>query len=166
MRHRKASNEDEMSLTGLHCRSHACIQRGSCFQSESRRLARLRRAADAAQYSSLDQIDRSNVKQLQVAWRYSTGDHNKYFFNPVEVDGVLYVLAHNNSIVALDAGSGKEIWVHPAPPDTKIITNRGINYWKARIDRTGVCCSPVTISCGKSTAGQANQSFLLGLQGP
>jgi hypothetical protein len=42
-------------------------------------------SADAGQYSSLDQINRSNVKQLQVAWRYSTGDHNKYFFNPMQV---------------------------------------------------------------------------------
>jgi glucose dehydrogenase len=89
-------------------------------------------AADAGQYSSLDQINRSNVKQLQVAWRYSTGDHNKYFFNPIEVDGVLYLLARNYSIVALDAASRKEIWVHPAPPDTKIITSRGINYWESK----------------------------------
>ncbi len=89
-------------------------------------------ASDAAQYSSLNQIDRSNVKQLEIAWSYPTSDNNKYFFNPVEVDGVLFVLARNNSIVALDAASGKEIWVHPAPPDTKIITSRGINYWESK----------------------------------
>ena len=88
--------------------------------------------ADAAQYSSLRQIDRSNVKQLEVAWSYSTGDTNKYFFNPVEVDGRLYVMAKNNSIVALDAASGKELWVHPAPPNTTIITSRGINYWESK----------------------------------
>jgi quinoprotein glucose dehydrogenase len=87
--------------------------------------------SDAAQYSSLRQIDRSNVKQLEVAWSYSTGDTNKYFFNPLEADGRLYVLAKNNSIVALDAVSGKEIWVHPAPQGTTIITSRGINYWES-----------------------------------
>lgn len=88
--------------------------------------------SDAAQYSSLRQIDRSNVSQLQVAWSYSTGDTNKYFFNPVEVDGRLYVLAKNNSIVALDAASGKELWVHLAPPNTTIVTSRGINYWESK----------------------------------
>ena len=88
--------------------------------------------SDASQYSSLRQINRSNVDQLQVAWSYSTGDTNKYFFNPVAVDGLLYVLARNNSIVALDAASGKEVWVHPATPDTRIITNRGINYWESQ----------------------------------
>lgn len=89
-------------------------------------------SADAAQYSSLRQIDRSNVSQLEVAWSYSTGDTNKYFFNPVEVDGRLYVLAKNNSIVALDAASGKELWVHLAPPNTTIVTSRGINYWESK----------------------------------
>ena len=87
-------------------------------------------AADAAQYSSLTQINRSNVAQLRVAWTYPTGDHNKYFFNPLVVDGVMYVLARNNSIVALDAASGREIWKYQPPAGTKIITNRGLNYWQ------------------------------------
>src|SRR3954469_3693277 len=60
-------------------------------------------ASDAAQYSALTQINRSNVKKLQVAWTYPTGDGNKYLFNPIVVDQTMYVLAHDNSIVALDA---------------------------------------------------------------
>jgi glucose dehydrogenase len=94
-------------------------------------------AADSAQYSALHQIDRSNVNKLEVAWTYPTGDTNKYFFNPTVIDGVMYVLAKSNSIVALDAATGKEIWTFATGPDTKIITNRGINYWesKDRADR-------------------------------
>src|SRR5256885_1629225 len=89
-------------------------------------------AADSAQYSALRQINRSNVSRLEIAWTYSTGDSNKYLFNPVAVDGLLYVLAKNNSIVALDASTGKEVWVHETDPDTKLITNRGINYWESK----------------------------------
>ena len=89
-------------------------------------------APDAAQYSSLRQINRSNVGKLEVAWTYSTGDNNKYDFNPVVIDGMVYVLAKNNSIVALDAGTGKEIWTYSTAPDTKIITHRGINYWESK----------------------------------
>jgi quinoprotein glucose dehydrogenase len=89
-------------------------------------------ASDAAQYSSLSQVNRANVTRLEVAWSYPTGDNNKYSFNPLEVDGVLYVLARNNSIVALDAASGNEVWVHPALPGTTIITSRGINYWESQ----------------------------------
>jgi quinoprotein glucose dehydrogenase len=85
---------------------------------------------DGAQYSALRQIDRSNVKDLQVAWTYRTGDDKKYAFNPIVVDGTMYVLARNNSIVALDAATGKEIWTHPTDPNTTLITNRGIDYWE------------------------------------
>src|ERR1017187_9912049 len=89
-------------------------------------------ASDSAQYSELAQIDRSNVRNLKVAWSYSTGDNNPYSFNPIVVDSVMYVLARHNSIVALDAATGAEIWTHPAEPNTTIITNRGINYWESK----------------------------------
>src|SRR5436190_21884607 len=48
-------------------------------------------AADGAQLSALDQINRSNVSQLRVAWTYPTGDGSKYRFNPVVVDRTMYV---------------------------------------------------------------------------
>ncbi len=88
--------------------------------------------ADSAQYSALKQIDRSNVSKLEVAWTYPTGDGQKYLFNPIMVDGVLYVLAKQNSIVALDAATGKEIWTYTPVPAATIITNRGINYWESK----------------------------------
>ncbi|MFQ5737508.1 MAG: PQQ-binding-like beta-propeller repeat protein, partial [Acidobacteriota bacterium] len=89
-------------------------------------------SADAAQYSSLKQINRLNVSRIEVAWSYSTGDHNVYFFAPLVVDNMAYVLARNNSIVALDASTGEEIWIHPAEPGTPAMTNRGINYWESQ----------------------------------
>jgi len=85
---------------------------------------------DGSQYSALHQIDRSNVKKLQIAWTYATGDDRRYAFNPLVVDGTMYVLAKNNAIVALDAATGKEIWAHPTDPNTTLITNRGIDYWE------------------------------------
>jgi quinoprotein glucose dehydrogenase len=94
-------------------------------------------ASDSAQYSALDQINRSTVGKLRVAWSYSTGDGNKYLFNPIVVARTMYVLAHNHSIVALDAATGKELWIHPTELKTSLITNRGINYWESadRSDR-------------------------------
>ena len=53
--------------------------------------------ADAAQYSALKQIHKGNVRQLQVAWRFATGDNNKYSFNPLVVDDVMFVMAKNSS---------------------------------------------------------------------
>ena len=88
-------------------------------------------SSDSSQYSSLAQVNRSNVRKLEVAWNYPTGDGNKYAFNPLVVGRTMFVLAHNNSIVALDATSGKELWTHPTDPKTALITNRGINYWQS-----------------------------------
>ncbi len=89
-------------------------------------------SSDAAQYSALKQINRTNVNKLEIAWVYPTGDANKYFFNPLVVDGLIYVLAKNNSIVALDASTGREIWTYRAETEIKVITNRGINYWESK----------------------------------
>jgi len=90
---------------------------------------------DSAQYSSLQEINRTNVSRLQIAWVFPTGDENRYFFNPIEAHGLTYVMAENNSLVALDAETGKKVWVHKPDPDTEIITNRGINYWESKDGR-------------------------------
>jgi len=87
---------------------------------------------DSSQYSALSEINRTNVSKLEVAWVFPTGDDRRYFFNPVQAHGLTYVLAANNSIVALDAETGKEVWVHKADPDTEVITDRGINYWESK----------------------------------
>ncbi|MBS1832980.1 MAG: PQQ-binding-like beta-propeller repeat protein [Acidobacteria bacterium] len=87
---------------------------------------------DASQYSALKQVDKTNVAKLQKAWSYSTGDNNRYFFQPIVVGNVMYVMARKNQIVALDAATGRELWSHTPPPDTRVITNRGINYWESK----------------------------------
>ena len=98
--------------------------------------------ADSAQYSALKQINRTNVNKLEVAWTYPTGDGMKYSFNPIMVDGILYVLAKQNSIVALNARTGKEVWTYTSDPPARVITTRGINYWesKDRSDRRLLLC--------------------------
>jgi glucose dehydrogenase len=85
--------------------------------------------ADSSQYSSLKQINKGNVNQLQVAWTYSTGERGTYSFNPIVVDGVMYVLAKNNSFVALDAATGRELWTHP---NMGAVGTRGVNYWESK----------------------------------
>jgi quinoprotein glucose dehydrogenase len=84
---------------------------------------------DNSHYVATNQITKSNVGQLEVAWTYSTGDNDIYYFNPVIVDDVMYVLARNNSLVALDATTGTEIWVHE---NLTGIARRGINYWESK----------------------------------
>jgi glucose dehydrogenase len=82
---------------------------------------------DAAQYSSLTQIDKSNVNQLEVAWSFPVGERG-VTFNPIVVDRTMYVSARDNEIVALDAVTGKELWSHP---NDGAISARGMNYWQS-----------------------------------
>ena len=82
---------------------------------------------DSSQYSALDQIDRSNVAELEVAWTFETGEGPPPIFNPIMVDDVLYLLAGGNALVAVEAASGKELWRRKFEGQ---IGGRGINYWE------------------------------------
>ena len=117
--------------------------------------------ADSAQYSALKQIDRSNVGKLEIAWTYPTSDGQKYLFNPLMVDGRLYVLAQKNSVVALDARTGKEIWTYTPDPAARVITNRGITYWesKDRADRRLLFCANQDLRAIDARTGKPILSF-------
>ncbi len=88
-------------------------------------------SADGAQYSSLTQVNRANVVKLQRVWSLPTGDDRGYLFNPLVVGSTMYVLAHNNALVALDASTGRELWTHNFHAKTPLITTRGLNYWQS-----------------------------------
>ena len=87
-------------------------------------------------YSTLDQINRSNVKQLEVAWRYKTGDaspKSTIECTPIVIGGVMYITTVRANIVALNAATGAEIWrFDPTGLQPKIRSapvNRGVAYW-------------------------------------
>ena len=100
---------------------------------------------NASHFVDIDQIKKSNVSQLQVAWFYP---HALPGFNPIVVDDVMYVAGRNNSLIALDATTGKEIWIHEGLTG---VTSRGINYWQSQngkdrrlifaVDGRRPCCS-------------------------
>ncbi len=114
--------------------------------------------ADSSQYSSLDQINSKNVAQLQVAWTYPVGDARTYRFNPVIVDGVMYVLAKNMALVAIDAASGKEIWTHE---NQGAIGDRGINYWESadRKDRRLLFINAGLLTAVDAATGKTIETF-------
>ena len=80
---------------------------------------------DSSNYVDLDQIKKSNVDELEVAWTYP---HAAGGFNPIVVDDTVYVYGRNGSLIALDASTGKEIWIHEG---LNGMTSRGINYWQS-----------------------------------
>src|SRR5215469_8403882 len=54
-------------------------------------------------YSPLKQLNKSNVKQLEVAWSYDTGESGGLQTSPIEVDGILYGISPTQKVFALDA---------------------------------------------------------------
>src|SRR5690348_2145304 len=118
-------------------------------------------APDSAQYSSLQQINRSNVSKLEVVWRFSTVDGGKYFFNPLVANGLIYVMAKNKSIVALDAATGKQVWIHAVEPSIKLVTDRGINYWESKdhADRRLLFASDNFLQAIDARTGESILSF-------
>jgi glucose dehydrogenase len=85
---------------------------------------------DSSRFVAATQLTRANVGQLQVAWSFSQGMSD---FNPIVVRGVVYGRGLGNSVVALDAATGKQLWMHP-PIDG--FNARGMNYWESRDGKT------------------------------
>ena len=93
-------------------------------------------------FSSLDQINVTNVARLKVAWTYHTGDGpGEIQATPIVVDGVLYTTTSALAVVALHGASGKLIWkfdprtTHDARRTAVSHVNRGVVYWADRGDR-------------------------------
>jgi len=87
-------------------------------------------------FSPLDQINVTNVAQLQVAWVYHTGDlppdgHGEIQATPIVVDGVLYATTPKVAVIALRADAGTLLWRFDAFPNrpTQPHVNRGVVYW-------------------------------------
>lgn len=79
-------------------------------------------------YSSLTQINRSNVKRLAVAWSFDTHEEGGLQSSPIIVDGVLYGITPKQKIFALDATTGVLLWKFDSGiPGTQ--PDRGLVFW-------------------------------------
>src|SRR4051812_25753253 len=79
----------------------------------------------SARYFDSSQINRSNVDKLEVAWTYPFGETGS---NPIVVGGTIYGRGRGGALIALDARTGKEIWIREGMQG---MTARGINYWQS-----------------------------------
>jgi quinoprotein glucose dehydrogenase len=79
-------------------------------------------------YSALTQINRQNVSQLRVAWKYDSEEGGGLETSPIIVGKTLYACTPSQKVVALDATTGKLLWKF----DSKIVGTqpvRGVSYW-------------------------------------
>jgi len=121
-------------------------------------------------FSRLSQIDRANVQKLQRIWTYHTGETNWSSFSgpqhiqafettPLMVDGVVYFTTPASRAIALDAETGKEIWIFDpfsgASGKRRSLQNRGVAYWEGN--------SPA--ACGGKRGKLDKRIFFVALNG-
>ncbi len=97
-------------------------------------------------FSSLKQINRETVGKLKIAWRWENVDAEIAKANPqlgagvfkptpLMVGGVLFTSTPYSQVAAIDAGTGKTIWIHDPKsyergrPANSGFQHRGVEYW-------------------------------------
>ncbi|HEX4747946.1 MAG TPA: pyrroloquinoline quinone-dependent dehydrogenase [Bryobacteraceae bacterium] len=77
--------------------------------------------AGGNRYSQLTDINRANVKDLKLAWEWKVGEKpipersitpGNFEATPLMIDGVLYISTPYNRVAALDAGTGRQLWIY------------------------------------------------------
>jgi alcohol dehydrogenase (cytochrome c) len=83
-------------------------------------------------YSTLHQIDRTNVKNLELKWVFQSQGQPNLQATPLVVDGIMYLTQPPNDVVALDAKTGRVFWVYEYAPSPEArpccagFVNRGL----------------------------------------
>ena len=123
---------------------------------------------EATRYSTLDQIDRSNVAELKVAWVHATGDslqrpQTKIECTPIVVDGRMYVTTAQLQVRSLDAATGDLLWNFDpfegvAMRRSKGV-NRGVAYWSDGDDRRVFMSAEDKMYCLNAATGQPVTEF-------
>jgi quinoprotein glucose dehydrogenase len=106
-------------------------------------------------YSPLQQISRTNVAQLRVAWTYRTGalphdpeelDHKAAFeATPILVDGKLFLSTPYDHVIALNPETGAKLWEFDPklelPYGASEVTSRGVSAWRDTAAKAGRPCA-------------------------
>jgi quinoprotein glucose dehydrogenase len=98
-----------------------------------------------SKYSALDQVNRSNVAGLKLAWEWKTGEKpleqfktmpGNFQATPLMIGGVLYLSTPYNRVVALDPETGRELWSYDPKsyedgqvPNGTGFVHRGVAAW-------------------------------------
>jgi quinoprotein glucose dehydrogenase len=106
----------------------------------------------SSKYSPLAQIGKDNFNRLKVAWTWRSADEEVAKANPhlktwvweatpLMVEGVLYVSTSMSQVAAIDAVTGKTLWVYDpetwkgGTPSNNGFVHRGVAYWADGNDR-------------------------------
>ena len=91
------------------------------------------------------------MTSLKVVWRYHTGEpvidvsrQPSLQVTPIVVDGVMYISTPLGKVMALEPGTGREIWRYDARVDPRggygDFANRGVSTWLDSTVKPGLPC--------------------------
>jgi quinoprotein glucose dehydrogenase len=109
----------------------------------------------ATKYSGLDQVDRANVARLRPAWEWRVGERavpgtdstraarpGNFQATPLVIGDTMYLSTPFNRVVALEAGTGRELWSHDPgawrhgqPSNGTGFVHRGVATWTDGAER-------------------------------
>lgn len=112
-----------------------------------------------SKYSPLNQINKRNVKDLEIKWIWESPDNvikdqinypiSIYQSTPLAIEGILYISSTTAIISAVDGKTGKTIWKYDPEvyknnikPAQGGYVHRGISYWEDRTDKRIVFGTP------------------------
>ena len=133
-----------LALGTAHAQAHAQSQDWPGFNGDDR----------AQKFSTAAQITPQNVKDLQVAWRFHTGDFSTgaggkvrtaWSATPIFANNTLYIGTPFYRVFAIDPGTGKPKWVYDSRSSRQPLTQpelktRGVTYWQAQHPIPGAPC--------------------------
>lgn len=114
---------------------------------------------DRNHYSTLNQINTTNVAQLTKAWEFHSLDSGQVQCNPIIVKGILYGVTATNQVFALDAATGKEKWRFKVGKGGGLNTNRGVTYWSGGNESRIMFAYDAWLYALDALTGQPIQSF-------
>ena len=129
----------------------------------------------STKYAPLDQINRSNVRNLHVAWRRPAvadelrGQHQQLKFSnlfrstPLMINGVLYASDGIGLVEAFDPATGRTLWVQEStdlgPEALAGTSTRGIAYWRNGADERILSVRPPYLYAINLKTGELIRSF-------
>ena len=119
-------------------------------------------------YSPLAQLNKDNVKQLQVAWTYDTGENNNpeerginIQCQPIMANGMVYATSPKLKLFGVRATTGEEVWKFDPFKDknVKIHPNRGVLYWEDGDDKRILYTAGPTLYALNAETGELVSGF-------
>ncbi|MDT0651346.1 PQQ-binding-like beta-propeller repeat protein [Autumnicola edwardsiae] len=111
------------------------------------------------QYSTLTQINSSNVHQLELAWQFHTKDTGQVQTNPLIINGVVFGMTATTQPFAIDAATGALIWRKESEGMDSFSTSRGLSYWEDGNDKRILYTSGSWLYAVEAATGEPIKDF-------